>query len=259
LEFFDYDLKKRYKKTKDIIYFREEIIRLAQSYSIPDGKYQLIEKEYLNYLFKDKNSVKTEPFDTSKTINNYYSINDSLDEQQYHIKLILRTIIYIPSEYLKNNIEDKAIYKFKKQKTNKWLIKSEKSLKKIDEMEKDSELSNLEKNLQKKISKINQFQNLESLKIYTSKNISNESKNEENESESDNMKENSSNFEITNKNNELNETEKNMSIKDAIVNKGDINEEKEEDENINEDDKIISDNEFDLSFHEEQMPDDIRE
>ena len=269
LEFFDYDLKKRYTKKKDIIHFREEIIRLAQSYSIPDGKYQLIEKEYLNYLFKDKISVKTEPFDTSKTINNYYSNNDSLDEQQYHIKLILRTIIYIPSEYLKNNIEDKAIYKFKKQKTNKWLIKSEKSLKKIDEMEKDSELSNLEKNLQKKMSKKNIFQNLESLKIYTSKNNSNESKSEEeNESNSYNMKENNSNLseklnsiEIRNKNNELNETENYISINDKISNKGDINEEKEEDGNIREDYKDFSDNdiEFDFSLHEEQMPDDIKE
>ena len=170
---------------------------------------------------------------------------------------------------MKNNIEDKAIYKFKKQKTNKWLIKSEKSLKKIDEMEKDSELSNLEKNLQKKMSKKNIFQNLESLKIYTSKNNSNESKSEEeNESNSYNMKENNSNLseklnsiEIRNKNNELNETENYISINDKISNKGDINEEKEEDGNIREDYKDFSDNdiEFDFSLHEEQMPDDIKE
>lgn len=141
LEFFDYDLRKKYKTPKDIIFFRENIIKLAQSYNIPDGKYQLMEKEYLSLLFydKDKTTSRSEPFDSSKTINNYYSNNDSLDDEQYHVKLILRTLLYIPSDYLENNVEDKVINKFKKKKTSKWI--DQKSLKRIEENEKDSEMS----------------------------------------------------------------------------------------------------------------------
>ena len=178
LEFFDYDLKKKYTKEKDVINFRENIIKLAQSYYIPDGKFKLIEKEYLDTLFHERGSQKTESFDTCKTINNYYSTNGIYDEEQYHIKLILRTILYIPSEYLKNNVEDKDIYKFKKKKTNKWL-EAQKS-NKIDEMEKDSELSFQEKN------KNNFIKNKEDNRIYSSKSDSNS----DNENEESNDKEN---------------------------------------------------------------------
>ena len=148
LEFFDYDLRKKYQTKKDIIFFRENIIKLAQSYNIPDGKYQLIEKEYLSLLFyeQDKTTSRSEPFDSSKTINNYYSNNDSLDDEQYHVKLILRTLLYIPSNYLENNVEDKVINKFKKKKTSKWI--DQKSLKRIEENEKDSEMSFMDENYQ---------------------------------------------------------------------------------------------------------------
>jgi len=147
LEFFDYDLRKKYQTKKDIIFFRENIIKLAQSYNIPDGKYQLLEKEYLSLLFydKDRTTSRSEPFDSSKTVNNYYSNNDSLDGEQYHVKQILRTLLYIPSDYLENNVEDKVINKFKKKKASKWI--DQKSLKRIEENEKDSEISFIEENL----------------------------------------------------------------------------------------------------------------
>ena len=278
LEFFDYDLKKKYTKKKDILNFREEIIRLAQSYYIPDGKYQLIEKDYLNFLFKDKESIKSEPFDTSRTINNYYSNNNSLDDEEYHIKLILRTIIYIPSEYLQNNVEDKAIYKFKKKKEEKWL-EAQKSLKKIDEMEKDSE-----KTLKNDINNIN---NINNIRLYSSNvNSGSDSKvnNEEKKSNNLNLSKNEINLNPIDKimenntNNKNNEMIKNELIKTSennkiesksdtnnvdkninkIKNNEDINEDKEEEED--EDEEFSNyDIAFDLSFHDEQLPDYINE
>ena len=120
LEFFDYELRKKYEKYKDIISFRENIIYLAQSYYIPDGKYQLLEKEYLDFIFKEKekSSGLTSNFDSSKTINNYYSNNDSLNDDQYQLKLILRTVVYVPSQLIKHNIEEQniLIYQQKKQR-----------------------------------------------------------------------------------------------------------------------------------------------
>ena len=118
LEFFDYELRKKYQKDKDILSFRENIIALAQSYYIPDGKYQLIEKEYLGLLFmeKEKSSGPSYQFDTSRTINNYYSNNESLNDDQYHLKLILRTLIYTPTEFITNNIEEQNIMLFQKKK-----------------------------------------------------------------------------------------------------------------------------------------------
>ena len=117
LEFFDYELRKKYKKDKDIISFRENILSLAQSYYIPDGKYQLIEKEYLDFIFKEKekSSRLSSYFDTSRTINNYYSNNDSLNDEQYHLKLILRTLVYIPTELITNNIEEQNILIFQEK------------------------------------------------------------------------------------------------------------------------------------------------
>lgn len=323
LEFFDYDLKKKYIKTRDIMNFRENIIKLSQSYNIPDGKYQLIEKEYLDTLFKNRESLKSEHFDTSRTINNYYSTNSSYDEEQYHIKLILRTIIYIPSDYLRDNVEDKDIYKFKKKKTSKWL-ETQKSLKKIDEMEKDSEISYLEKHKNIYNNKISK--NFGDLRLYSS-NFGSEidNKNDEvNNNESNNLtyikndnensfnsinenKENSSNNkndtiktdkesnqsnndenDIIKSNKEVNESNKNkkeiiksnkenifsneiitskklvndliesndiLNINNNNGNSNKSNEENEESVQIS----IDNDNEFDLSFHDEQSPNDIKE
>ena len=323
LEFFDYDLKKKYIKTRDIMNFRENIIKLSQSYNIPDGKYQLIEKEYLDTLFKNRESLKSEHFDTSRTINNYYSTNSSYDEEQYHIKLILRTIIYIPSDYLRDNVEDKDIYKFKKKKTSKWL-ETQKSLKKIDEMEKDSEISYLEKHKNIYNNKISK--NFGDLRLYSS-NFGSEidNKNDEvNNNESNNLtyikndnensfnsinenKENSSNNkndtiktdkesnqsnndenDIIKSNKEVNESNKNkkeiiksnkenifsneiitskklvndliesndiLNINNNNGNSNKSNKENEESVQIS----IDNDNEFDLSFHDEQSPNDIKE
>ena len=240
LEFFDYDLKKKYTKQKDIINFRENIIKLAQSYNIPDGKYQLIEKEYLNLLFNDMMTPKSESFDSTKTVNNYYTNNDFLNEEQYHIKLILRTLIYIPSEYLENNAEDKAIYKFKKKKTSKWLA-AQKSLKKIEEMEKDSDISflaqDLKNNSQNSLEK--QSDNFKGLQIYSSKNISSNSKSSKNEEEKNNFNDHFFSSKSENNTIPLNNSNK----------------------NFNESNEEISNNDtsLDLSFHEEQLPDLIKE
>ena len=116
LEFFDYELKKKYIKNKEIINFRENILSLAESYYIPDGKYQLIEKNYLELLFQEKDN-KSHQFDTSKTFNNYYSNNDSLNDDQYQVKLILRSLIYIPNELKTSDIEKENILKFEKKKS----------------------------------------------------------------------------------------------------------------------------------------------
>ena len=121
LEFFDYELKKQYKKDKDIITFRENILSLAQSYYIPDGKYQLIEKDYLENILQEKENKtrKSYQFDTSKTFNNYYTNNDSLNDDQYQVKLILRSLIYIPNELKTSNIEKENILKFEKKESKK--------------------------------------------------------------------------------------------------------------------------------------------
>ena len=126
LEFFDYELRKRFKKDNEIIYFRENIISLAESYFIPDGKYQLIEKNYLEILFQEKENKtrKSQQFDTSKTFNNYYTNNDSLNDDQYQVKLILRSLIYIPNELKTSNIEEQNILKFQKKKSKKIKRKS---------------------------------------------------------------------------------------------------------------------------------------
>ena len=292
LEFFDYDLRNKYKKKKEVLLFREEIIRLAQSYNIPDGKYQLLEKEYISFLFsdKDKKSSDIEHFDTSKTINNYYSNNDSLDDEQYHIKLILRTLIYIPSEYLQNNVEDNIIYKFKKKKTTKWL-ESQKTLKKIEEMEKDSDISYLnninenkemkiyssknnsfidsKNNLERKSSRILKYGNSSSSFIKDNDNASNPIKkfykNKINRQFSINnklRKINSMKNIFINTSKEYNISDNkisrnllgsssNITFNNIIKNSEENNEEKEDNKNY--------DVALDLSFHEEQLPDYVKE
>ena len=126
LEFFDYELRKKYQKDKEILFFRENILNLAQSYYIPNGKYQLIEKEYLKILFSENDIISgnSYQFDTSKTINNYYTNNDNLDDVQYHVKLILRTIIYIPNELITNNVEEENILIYQKKKIKQTKKKS---------------------------------------------------------------------------------------------------------------------------------------
>ena len=65
---------------------------------------------------KEKSSGPSYQFDTSRTINNYYSNNESLNDDQYHLKLILRTLIYTPTEFITNNIEEQNIMLFQKKK-----------------------------------------------------------------------------------------------------------------------------------------------
>ena len=258
LEFFDYDLRKKYLKDKEIISFREKIISLAQSYYIPDGKYQLMEKEYLDLLFQDKNNKSKESvFDTSKTINNYYSNNASLNDEQYQIKLILRSIIYIPSELIKDNDEEQNILTFRKRIEKNTRRKSKTFNQKIIN-EKDKELLDNESKAEEKKEHIqsNDFVLYSSLgsqenktkkekgsidigktlisKIKNKLNM-NEEKKEENLI-SVNESKNISNIE-ENKNLELIQTDNNI-----INNKdnGDI----EEDEIIN----------YDFKFNDEQIP-----
>ena len=173
-------------------------------------------------------------------VNNYYTNNDFLNEEQYHIKLILRTLIYIPSEYLENNAEDKAIYKFKKKKTSKWLA-AQKSLKKIEEMEKDSDISFLAQDLKNNSNNSleKQTDNFKGLQIYSSKNISSNSKSSKNEEEKNNFNDHFFSSKSENNTIPLNNSNK----------------------NFNESNEEISNNDtsLDLSFHEEQLPDLIKE
>ena len=276
LEFFDYDLRKKYKKKKDVLLFRENIIRLAQSYNIPDGKYQLLEKEYLTLLFdKVEKTPRIEDFDSIKTCDNYYSNNDSLDNEQYHIKLILRTIIYIPSKYLENNIEDNIIYKFKKRKTTKWL-ETQKSLNRIEEMDKDSDFSIIKDNMsnnsdEKKYNNLDRFRfkKKKTLESKSSKNIimnsiskfhNDNDENDENEPNKEQKRVNFRNnlkriYSVKSLNSKLieslNSLNQNMDNKDDNI--------YEEKEGEDEADFSSYDLDLDLSFHEEQLPDYIKE
>ena len=272
LEFFDYNIKKKYKKKKDVLLFRENIIRLAQSYNIPDGKYQLLEKEYLTFLFdKVEKTPRIEDFDSSKTCDNYYSNNDSLDDEQYHIKLILRTIIYIPSKYLENNIEDNIIYKFKKRKTTKWL-ESKKSLNRIEEMDKDSDFSIIKNNMSNNSDeKRNRFR-LKKKKTLESKSSKHlilnsimkfNNDNDENDEYDTNKEQKKVNFRnkikriysVKSLNSKLIE-----SLNSLNQNNDNIDEKNDEEkEGIDEADFSSYDLDLDLSFHEEQLPDYIKE
>ena len=288
LEFFDYELRNRYKKKKDVLLFREKIIRLAQSYNIPDGKYQLLEKKYLSFLFsdEDKQSQKSEVFDTSKTINNYYSSNDSLDDEQYHIKLILRTIIYIPSVYLESNVEDNIFFNFKKKKTTKWL-ETKNYLNKIEEMEKDSDLSFMEnssskksdekkdddfdrpkqysfkfkRTIETKSSKYLKFHNIN--KLYDDNDVDDNKDDNDDKDSNKIQKKKSMKKKIRKTKSMKSFCSKIMESTDKIFNFNIINnendDEEKEKEGNNNSDYSSNDATLELSFHEEQMPDYVKE
>ena len=281
LEFFDYELRKKYKKDKEIITFRENILTLAQSYYIPDGKYQLIEKDYLNFLLRDKSSGPSYQFDTSRTINNYYSNNNSLNDDQYHIKLILRTLVYIPNEFKTNNIEEQNILLFQRKLKQKLKKKSQSVV--FSKNTNNNISSDIPKIVLKNKDNNEELEEIEEMKLYSSLSESPEKK----------LKSNPCNFDVkellTNREERKSVgVEKKVKEEDKDTNKGkkddliDTSENKKTDNNIDEknnldlidkdpkdinknEDKnknIISPNEevededsiFDFTFNEEQMP-----
>jgi hypothetical protein len=272
LEFFDYELRKKFKKDKEIISFRESILTLAQSFYIPDGKYQLIEKDYLNVLFpeKDNSSSKSNHFDTSKTINNYYSNNDSLNDDQYHVKLILRTLIYIPHEFIINNVEEQNILTYVNKKSKNMRRKSKTMAQNFffTDNQMENRKNKLESNLnellgirsdsikgdspkQKESSKQNSLiksltKDLEEKKLVNDEKIILENEDEiKNKNKEEDLIANSEN----NKTNEINV----MKIgKDFINNDKNIeNKNKDKNNNSDEEDNDIS---LDFNFNDEQNP-----
>ena len=272
LEFFDYELRKKFKKDKEIISFRESILTLAQSFYIPDGKYQLIEKDYLNVLFpeKDNSSSKSNHFDTSKTINNYYSNNDSLNDDQYHVKLILRTLIYIPHEFIINNVEEQNILTYVNKKSKNMKRKSKTMAQNFffTDNQMENRKNKLESNLnellgirsdsikgdspkQKESSKQNSLiksltKDLEEKKLVNDEKIILENEDEiKNKNKEEDLIANSEN----NKTNEINV----MKIgKDFINNDKNIeNKNKDKNNNSDEEDNDIS---LDFNFNDEQNP-----
>ena len=272
LEFFDYELRKKFKKDKEIISFRESILTLAQSFYIPDGKYQLIEKDYLNVLFpeKDNSSSKSNHFDTSKTINNYYSNNDSLNDDQYHVKLILRTLIYIPHEFIINNVEEQNILTYVNKKSKNMKRKSKTMAQNFffTDNQMENRKNKLESNLnellgirsdsikgdspkQKESSKQNSLiksltKDLEEKKLVNDEKIILENEDEiKNKNKEEDLIANSEN----NKTNEINV----MKIgKDFINNDKNIeNKNKDKNNNSDEEDNDIS---LDFNFYDEQNP-----
>ena len=275
LEFFDYELRKKYKKDKEIISFRENIITLAQSYYIPDGKYQLIEKEYLDLLFqeKEKSSGPFYQFDTSKTINNYYSNNESLNDDQYHLKLILRTLIYTPSEFITNNIEEQNILIYKNRKKKKIRRKSKslafpKSKEKIILTDKpikepnnkdnnglnafdDIRLSSSFGESPEKKAQTDPFKSGEKSLLSPKENQLSKDKKEEKEDEK---------LIDTNKKHDLIDTSENKISENNLVEKNNLNMNEEDINNKNEKNKSSSEDDnnddinFDFTFNDEQIP-----
>jgi hypothetical protein len=267
LEFFDYELRKKYKKDKEIISFRENIITLAQSYYIPDGKYQLIEKEYLDLLFqeKEKSSGPSYQFDTSRTINNYYSNNESLNDDQYHLKLILRTLIYTPTEFITNNIEEQNIMLFQKKKKIRRKSKSlvfPKAKEKMILMDKPINEPNNKDN--------NGLNTFEDLRLSSSYGESPEKKaqtepfifEEKNLlSPKDNkLKKGKEEKENGNKKDDLIDTSENKISENNLVEKNNLNMNEENINNKNEKNKSSSEDDnnddinFDFTFNDEQIP-----
>ena len=274
LEFFDYDLKKKFTKDNDIILFRENIISLAQSYYIPDGKYKLLEKEYLNLLFleKEKSSGPSFNIDTSKTIHNYYSNNESLNNDQYNLKLILRTIVYTPSELITNNVEEQniSIYENKKLKKLNNNINSISSFKEEDEntliKKQKSNLKNKEDN--------RDFISLEEIKIISSLKENQEKKmqsdpclidvknilSKESISKLSSDKKEGKNNEAITKTNEkkdlidIYENKNLIETNDLKLNDGEIKDKNGKNNNLSGEDDVIDDDSFDFTFNEEQVP-----
>ena len=272
LEFFDYELRKKFKKDKEIISFRESILTLAQSFYIPDGKYQLIEKDYLNVLFpeKDNSSSKSNHFDTSKTINNYYSNNDSLNDDQYHVKLILRTLIYIPHEFIINNVEEQNILTYVNKKSKNMKRKSKTMAQNFffTDNQRENRKNKLESNLnellgirsdsikgdspkQKESSKQNSLiksltKDLEEKKLVNDEKIILENEDEiKNKNKEEDLIANS-------ENNKTNEIDIMKSGKDLVNNdKIKDNQNKDKNNNSDEEDNDIS---LDFNFYDEQNP-----
>ena len=278
LEFFDYDLRKKYKKDKDIILFRENIISLAQSYYIPDGKFQLLEKEYLDLLFleKEKSSGSSYNFDTSKTIHNYYSNNEYLNNEQYNLKLILRTVVYTPSELITNNVEEQniSLYENKKSKNKNNYIDSFTSFK--DEYK--NTLINKSQNSVKNKDNNRDFNSLEEIKIISSLKEKQEKKMKSDPCLLDikNILSSKSNGKISNdkveeKNSaQINNKNKNVNFIDIDENKiedqkfsgknnpklieDEIKNKNEKNNDSSREDEEIDENFFDFTFNEEQVP-----
>ena len=260
LEFFDYELKKQYKKDKDIITFRENILSLAQSYFIPDGKYQLIERDYLENILQEKEnkSRKSYQFDTSKTFNNYYTNNDSLNDDQYQVKLILRSLIYIPNELKTSNIEKENILKFEKKESKKLKNKS------ISQKKKQNKIILTDNGKKEKIDKenksINEYNGTKFFPIIgeSSKNrrhsvpnflnhltnvlLTKKSDDKKNETKEDMIKDEQIS-KGRNDSNVKNENNKNIEIK-IVDNIDNNNSSEEEEENIG----------FNFTFNDEQIP-----
>ena len=284
LEYFDYELRKKYKKDKEIISFRENIISLAQSYYIPDGKFELIEKEYLELLFKDKDksSGLSFQFDTSRTVNNYYSNNASLTDEQYHIKLILRTLVYIPNEFIINNVEEQNIlaYQNKREKRIRKKSKSFAFSKNKDgiiienepnDEEKNNEKGNEEKKDKEKESK--DTYKIDDIRLYSSLEVSPEKKKEVNSQpsglnikkllskESNEMK---TREKVNNKekNDDLIDTSENKKTdnnieeqkKSGLIDNTKDKKEDKKDNSSNEEDDEFDDGTFDFTFNDEQIP-----
>ena len=278
LEFFDYELRDKYKKDKEILFFRENILNLAQSYYIPNGKYQLIEKEYLKILFAENDTIsgKSYQFDTSKTINNYYTNNDYLDDEQYHVKLILRTIIYTPNELKINNVEEENISIYQKKKLKQTKRKSLTVIKENEQIDKNT-LKNKE-NDSKKSKEKKGSNEIEATKLFSSLGeipnnrehtepnlidigkllISKESEDRINEKKKENKKENKINDNnvkelIDNKENKKDEklSEKVKDINTIEDNSKDKTKENMSDNSSNDDYEDIT---FDFTFNEEQVP-----
>ena len=272
LEFFDYELRKKFKKDKEIISFRESILTLAQSFYIPDGKYQLIEKDYLNVLFpeKDNSSSKSNHFDTSKTINNYYSNNDSLNDDQYHVKLILRTLIYIPHEFIINNVEEQNILTYVNKKSKNMKRKSKTMAQNFffTDNQMENRKNKLESNLnellgirsdsikgdsqkQKESSKQNSLIKSLTKDLEEKKLVNDEKIILENEDEIKN-KNKEEDLIVNSENNKTNEIDIMKSGKDLVNNdKIKDNQNKDKNNNSDEEDNDIS---LDFNFYDEQNP-----
>ena len=272
LEFFDYELRKKFKKDKEIISFRESILTLAQSFYIPDGKYQLIEKDYLNVLFpeKDNSSSKSNHFDTSKTINNYYSNNDSLNDDQYHVKLILRTLIYIPHEFIINNVEEQNILTYVNKKSKNMKRKSKTMAQNFffTDNQRENRKNKLESNLnellgirsdsikgdspkQKESSKQNSLIKSLTKDLEEKKLVNDEKIILENEDEIKN-KNKGEDLIVNSENNKINEIDIMKSCKDLVNNdKIKDNQNKDKNNNSDEEDNDIS---LDFNFYDEQNP-----
>ena len=272
LEFFDYELRKKFKKDKEIISFRESILTLAQSFYIPDGKYQLIEKDYLNVLFpeKDNSSSKSNHFDTSKTINNYYSNNDSLNDDQYHVKLILRTLIYIPHEFIINNVEEQNILTYVNKKSKNMKRKSKTMAQNFffTDNQRENRKNKLESNLnellgirsdsikgdspkQKESSKQNSLIKSLTKDLEEKKLVNDEKIILENEDEIKN-KNKEEDLIVNSENNKTNEIDIMKSGKDLVNNdKIKDNQNKDKNNNSDEEDNDIS---LDFNFYDEQNP-----